>query len=208
MFTTFTNQSKSVHHNPGVNSEVFSNKISTAEHILEHMFNLMHAIPITPRHRKENSEDKQPIQAASPVILITLDLVQSLHGLSLPQAAKVLGISVTAFKNACRRLGIRRWEYTRGKGRAKELMIRQRAADISTASTPDRSDPDRCPASAEDDSVIDGGLARAALKELEPLGEEWASSNVDYNWPDAFNEEPVTESDEQLVRYMLAQGWS
>ena len=85
MFTTFTNQSKSVHHNPGVNSEVFSNKISTAEHILEHMFNLMHAIPITPRHRKANSEDKQPIQAASPVILITLDLVQSLHGLCFPK---------------------------------------------------------------------------------------------------------------------------
>ena len=192
----------------GVNSDVLSNKIGTAEHILEHMFNLMHAIPITPRHRKANSEDKKPIQAAPPVILLTLDLVQSLHGLSLPQAAKVLGISVTAFKNACRRLGIRRWEYTRGKGRAKELMIRQRAADISTASTSDRNDPDRCPASAEDDSGNDGDLARAALTELEPLGEEWASSNVDYTWLDALNEEPATEADEQLVRYMLAQGWS
>ena len=168
------------------------------------MFNLMHAIPITPRHRKANSEDKQPIQAASPVILITLDLVQSLHGLSLPQAAKVLGISVTAFKNACRRLGIRRWEYTRGKGRAKELMIRQRAADISMASTSDHSDPDRC----EDDSIIDGGLVRAALTELESFCEEWASSNAGHTCLDAFNEEPVTEADEQLVRYMLAQGWS
>ena len=87
-------------------------------------------------------------------------------------------------------------------------MIRQRAADISTASTSDRNDPDRCPASAEDDSGNDGDLARAALTELEPLGEEWASSNVDYTWLDALNEEPATEADEQLVRYMLAQGWS
>ena len=167
------------------------------------MVNQVRAIPITPRHRKANSEHKHPFQAASPVILITLNLVHPSRP-PLPQAAKVLGIFVTVPKNACRRLGIRRWEYTRGKGRAKELMIRQRAADISMASTSDHSDPDRC----EDDSIIDGGLVRAALTELESFCEEWASSNAGHTCLDAFNEEPVTEADDQLVRYMLAQGWS
>ena len=60
---------------------------------------------------KEDSE--LPCALESPLI-ITPILLQSLHGISLPHAAKAVGISVYAFKRACRQLGIRRWPYTRG----------------------------------------------------------------------------------------------
>ena len=35
----------------------------------------------------------------------------------MPKAAHAVGVSVTAFKRACRRLDILRWDYTRGPGR-------------------------------------------------------------------------------------------
>ena len=64
------------------------------------------------------------------------------------------------------------------------------------ASTSDHSDPDRCQSSAraEDDSIIDGGVALA-----ESFCEEWPSSNADPTGLDGFEEEQVTEADEQLV---------
>ena len=51
-------------------------------------------------------------------VLISLELIHSLRGLPLQTAARAVGVSGTAFKKACRRLGMRRWEYRRGPGRA------------------------------------------------------------------------------------------
>jgi len=48
--------------------------------------------------------------AAAPVS-ITLEVLQQLASHSLPTAASKLGISATAMKNACRKLGISRWPY-------------------------------------------------------------------------------------------------
>lgn len=47
-------------------------------------------------------------------VTLTPELVTSLRGMPLAQAAQAVGLSATAFKRACRRLGVRRWEYTRG----------------------------------------------------------------------------------------------
>ena len=60
---------------------------------------------------KKSSERQSFLE--SPLI-ITPILLQSLRGISLPHAAQAVGISVYAFKRACRQLGIRRWPYTRG----------------------------------------------------------------------------------------------
>ena len=70
-------------------------------------------------------------------IVVTLDTLQTLKGLSLGVAAEKLGISPTAFKRACRALGMRRWAYQRGSDRASARALRRmtnaahRAAAIS-----------------------------------------------------------------------------
>ena len=53
-------------------------------------------------------------------------LLDSLRGLPLPDAARAVGVCGTAFKKACRRLGVpvRRWEYRRGPG----LAMRKRSS--------------------------------------------------------------------------------
>ena len=62
--------------------------------------------------------------------VIDLELLNALRGLSLPIAARTVGISATAFKKACRRLGLTRWQYRRGPGRSghKRGAIPTRAA--------------------------------------------------------------------------------
>ena len=59
---------------------------------------------------------------SSPVV-ISLELLDSLRGLSLPLAASTVGVSASAFKKACRRLGVCRWEYRRGPGRTSSKNV-------------------------------------------------------------------------------------
>jgi hypothetical protein len=54
-------------------------------------------------------------QDARPVA-ITLDTLQQFSQHPLPAAAEALGVSVTALKGACRKLGIQRWPYWAGRG--------------------------------------------------------------------------------------------
>ena len=68
-------------------------------------------------------------------IVVPLDTLQTLKGLSLGVAAEKLGISPTAFKRACRALGMRRWAYQRRSERvsAKELRRMTNAAHRAVA---------------------------------------------------------------------------
>ena len=58
-----------------------------------------------------------PSSKAAPVVIFTPELLEALRGRPLSAAARAVGVSETAFKNACRRLGIRRWDYRRGPAR-------------------------------------------------------------------------------------------
>ena len=51
--------------------------------------------------------------------VLTPAILAALQGQPLPAAARAVGMSVTAFKRACRRLGIRRWGFRRGPGRRR-----------------------------------------------------------------------------------------
>jgi hypothetical protein len=51
-------------------------------------------------------------------VVVTPDTIQSLQCLPVHKAADVIGISATALKRACRRLGVRRWPYHRGTSKA------------------------------------------------------------------------------------------
>jgi hypothetical protein len=75
---------------------------------------------ILPRPAAREPAEKAVARPPSqPPVLITPQLVAGLRGLPLPQAARAVGVSATAFKKACRKLGIDRWEFKRGPGRAR-----------------------------------------------------------------------------------------
>jgi hypothetical protein len=63
---------------------------------------------IFPR-RKGKSNSKGPI-------ILTLDLMKRLEIFPLTEAARQVGVSATAFKHACRKLGIVRWAYKKKSG--------------------------------------------------------------------------------------------
>ena len=67
------------------------------------------ATTVFPR-RKPGHTKREPCSAAAPVA-VSLEVLESLAHYSLPLAASKLGISATAMKKACRKLGISRWPY-------------------------------------------------------------------------------------------------
>jgi hypothetical protein len=50
-----------------------------------------------------------------PPVAVTPEVIRALRGQSVGAAAAALGVSPTAFKRACRKLGLRRWDYARGR---------------------------------------------------------------------------------------------
>lgn len=82
---------------------------------LEHQLNRSPP-KIYPRRKTRQEPLRTPVE-------VTLDLVTALRNLPLNQAADRLGISATAFKKACRKLGIVRWMYTRGMGTKSSASV-------------------------------------------------------------------------------------
>jgi hypothetical protein len=82
----------------------------------------------------------------SPPVVVTPELLVTLHNLPLNQAAEAIGVSATAFKKACRKLGISRWAYKRGTAKTEhERGVRKAAAAAAISAWPCRM-PDRRPA--------------------------------------------------------------
>eukprot|EP00960_Hanusia_phi_P006374 182825-Hanusia_phi.AAC.1 len=70
-------------------------------------------------------------QAYHRQVSLTLDIVQQLFHLRQDKAAAQLGVCLTSFKAACRRLGIKRWPFTRTQGcsrRSDQSASRQESA--------------------------------------------------------------------------------
>ena len=99
---------------------------------------------IFPRRRGGNGGPVQPV-------VITLEILKSLEGNPLSEAAQKLGVSATAFKHACRKLGIQRWSYKKGGGRPSkpcvinnayvQKLYRKYAAEKRSASSPSSFSP-------------------------------------------------------------------
>ncbi len=58
------------------------------------------------------------IQPERSAVVVTPALLTTLAGLPLPRAAAAVGVSTTALKKACRKLGLARWGFRRGAGRS------------------------------------------------------------------------------------------
>jgi len=63
---------------------------------------------VFPRRGRKSGEGDKKVQDP---VLITHDVMQRLFHLPLTEAARQLGLSPTAIKGACRRLGIKKWPY-------------------------------------------------------------------------------------------------
>ena len=139
-----------------------------------------------------SSAAKRPAQQ----VVLTCGLIHSLRGQPLPLAARAVGVSATSFKRACRKLGIDRWEYTRGPGRTLRAKARPDWQEVGpnegattpqgcrSAATRDSEDPEldscdvglnpilraRCDSAAEDWEAGDDALA------LGMLGRQWMAA--------------------------------
>ena len=130
------------------------------------------------------------IVPALPVV-VTPELLATLHDLPLHKAAEAIGVSATAFKKACRKLGVRRWTYKRragvcgrdadndpkpdpdsgpGPARRDDPAGRSCAAPLpppQTASAPIRA-PNLCPSGPDFSAAAEWSLAPIHLKPLRP----------------------------------------
>ena len=71
---------------------------------------------VFPRRKPRTESSRESIgDALAPPVVVTPELVAALAELPLRQAAAAAGLSPTAFKKACRKLGVRRWAYKRGR---------------------------------------------------------------------------------------------
>ena len=172
---------------------------------------------------KKNLERRSSLE--SPLI-ITPALLQSLSGISLPHAAKAVGISAYAFKRACRQLGICRWPYTRGpnqhnKRSAGEVKQRvQSGLDLRedmVASTLAREQPISCDASPDEGNfaeilgdcrVDEASTPCECLADgCRALEEEWDSIRTGTAEPARPPWGMAALADDRLVLEMLTQRW-
>jgi hypothetical protein len=85
--------------------------------------------------RRKTCDDKRDFSAPAPVD-VTIEVLEQLCSLSLPKAASELGISATAMKKACRKLGITRWPYLPARHKLVTSTIPARARLPVTSTTP------------------------------------------------------------------------
>ena len=77
---------------------------------------------VIPRRKKKEAVGV-PAKANAKPVKIALDVLDRLSCLSLSQAADTLGISSTAMKRSCRKLGVARWPYRSGQAASSNAHI-------------------------------------------------------------------------------------
>ena len=195
----------------------------------QHLKSCLHRTPPTSDSKFMSAYSQQPIieigprskmplnaYASPPLapVILTPSLLKSLHGLKLPQAAKAVGISITTFKHACRRLGIPRWQGTRGPGRRRLEGI------IKPKNQPGKSSgPSERPCTADNfkqEELLEYGsdIDIAGLADgCRALEKEWlakvSKSGCISVSPSAgsVGDEAADCRDDKLVLEMLAQPW-
>ena len=169
---------------------------------------------IFPRRRGRSAG--QPLQ--QPVV-VTPESIRKLRGLPLQAAARALGVSATAFKRACRRLGLRRWTYKRGPA-AEEKRALAASAQFGVGADGGDSDAESCgsPCDAEAGPVSgkSNHLSPRCVIELD-LGNDMGDPKdhpdggaenepLPFQWWDSVPT-PEAAADDSLVLNLLAERW-
>ena len=135
---------------------------------------------VFPRRKPQPDGARLP-GPATPVV-ISMELIRALAGLSIQQAAAAAGVSVTSFKQACRRLGIRRWAYRRHRPACSAESAAGRAKPVALACEA------RCTggvAGGARNSARPGGTGPACIAEAETelvFGADGELAPRDMNW--------------------------
>ncbi|EKX44596.1 hypothetical protein GUITHDRAFT_152912 [Guillardia theta CCMP2712] len=101
---------------------------------------------IVPHFVSPRRTPSQHLQHRKPKVVLTVHSLRALFHLRQPDAARALGISLTALKNACKRLRVGKWPY-------KRLQPGDQQADkegCRGAASPESSSLDEMPAKLED----------------------------------------------------------
>ena len=144
-------------------------------------------------------------------VVFSLELLYSLRGMPVPLAASAVGMSVTAFKKACRSLGVSRGGYRRGPGRSggKKDAALTRPAEASPLSnlgaglslSLGSGSGLRCRASSSAGEEVDVQLAGVGRV-------EWGCELMDWLGNGATGAGATADgSDDALVLEMLARAW-
>ena len=81
-----------------------------------------------------------PRRKGRPRVQVDVGAIETLFGIPQPLAAKTLGISLTALKQVCRKMGVARWPYQRGAQHAH--AVEYKAAELKEESHAARSPED------------------------------------------------------------------
>ena len=93
---------------------------------------------ILPRRKPRTAGAQASIDGAPPQpVAVTRELLGALAHLPLHEAAASAGVSATAFKKACRKLGVRRWVYSRRRRPEPQGTIPNACADVGGAADMD-----------------------------------------------------------------------
>jgi hypothetical protein len=68
--------------------------------------------------------DSIPGRKGRPRVQVNVEAIEALFGIPQPLAAKTLGISLTALKQVCRKMGVARWPYQRGAQHAHAVEFK------------------------------------------------------------------------------------
>ena len=121
-------------------------------------------------------------------VIVTRELVATLADLPLRKAAATAGISPTAFKRACRKLGVRRWTYKRCR---PAEPVKAGAGDDGGASV-----DGSCKADSDWSAELDGERrpdSDSAALSFEPdLGDSCGASRRDDPWTALLTGDPAT----------------
>ena len=167
---------------------------------------------VIPR-RKRNTLGNERAYITSAPAIITPGLLQSVAGLSLPQAARSFGVSATSFKHACRHFGIQRWEYRRGRGKQSSTVLKSGGEAATTVKIIDENPFMEDSQGTDENRGVESGQTLHEREEgliMQPaLAEDWLQRGHGMrDWPEGFVAEPATEANDRLVLAMLARPWA
>ena len=180
----------------------------------------MAALPtILPRRKTLADGTAAPAAPAAPVV-VTPEVLDGVRGLPLRRAAAAVGVSPTAFKKACRKLGLRRWAYQRAKGKRGPYIRYRLRAGLAT--------PASCPAETLPCDSSSSSSAAAPADDMAPEAAAWlcgadcgadsvdcgggnggygaGESASDTDW-DSLLDSEAPAVDDGLVLQMLGESW-
>ena len=149
-------------------------------------------------------------------VVITTALLESVTGLSLPLAARTVGVSSTTFKHVCRHFGIKRWKHMRGKGKRVPLVTPEKTAALMSQADSSSTEVDARPNRAATQEIgCVSGFGRMstewedarAVQPAMPGPERIQDNQAACDWLDGFAAESATAANDRLVLDLLSQPW-